>query len=200
MCSVLAEIKKIISRYPSCMYLQLGVIWELAKAGLTSALTLTTLWADSADDKLRICFLFFLENWIWNCHIQFSRKNKKKIQNAVCWKFYPACKVLKMYRSNLKSSSTANSFLLRVVPLVFSGCTWVCVCKIYPKYLDRLYIALVKALFFNPKVLIFFLFLHENICCGYSLETPRWGASNEYPQHTFSWRNKKNIYQIPSLI
>ena len=26
-------------------------------------------------------------------------------------------------------------------------------------------IALVKALFFNPKVLIFFLFLHENICC-----------------------------------
>ena len=26
-------------------------------------------------------------------------------------------------------------------------------------------IALVKALFFNPKVLIFFLFLHKNICC-----------------------------------
>ena len=24
----------------------------------------------------------------------------------------------------------------------------------------------------NPKVLIFFLFLHENICCGYSLEAP----------------------------
>ena len=33
-------------------------------------------------------------------------------------------------------------------------------------------IALVKALFFNPKVLIFFLFLHENICYGYSLEVP----------------------------
>ena len=27
---------------------------------------------------------------------------------------------------------------------------------------------------------IFFLFLNENICCGYSLEAPRWGASNEY--------------------
>ena len=25
----------------------------------------------------------------------------------------------------------------------------------------------------------------------YSLEAPRWGASNEYPQHMFSWRNKK---------
>ena len=52
---------------------------------------------------------------------------------------------------------------------------------------------------------IFFLFLNENICCGYSLEVPwkhmlcyslevPWlGSSNEYPQHMFSWRNKKNI-------
>ena len=45
----------------------------------------------------------------------------------------------------------------------------------------------------NPKVLIFFLFLHENICCGYSLEAPRGGASNEYPQHMFSWRIRKKI-------
>ena len=37
--------------------------------------------------------------------------------------------------------------------------------------------------FFNPKVLIFFLFLHENLCCGYSLKAPWQGASNEYPQH-----------------
>ena len=27
----------------------------------------------------------------------------------------------------------------------------------------------------------------------YSLEAPRWGASNEYPQYMFLWRNKKNI-------
>ena len=38
-----------------------------------------------------------------------------------------------------------------------------------------------------------FLFLHKKICCGYSLEAPRWGASNEYPQHMFLLRNKKNI-------
>ena len=36
-----------------------------------------------------------------------------------------------------------------------------------------------------------FLFLHENICCGYSLEASRQGASNEYPQCMFSRRNKK---------
>ena len=32
---------------------------------------------------------------------------------------------------------------------------------------------------------IFFLFLSENICCGYSLEAPHRGASDEYPQHMF---------------
>ena len=41
--------------------------------------------------------------------------------------------------------------------------------------------------------IIFFLFLHEYICCGYSLEMPRQGASNEYPQHMFLLRNKKDI-------
>ena len=28
---------------------------------------------------------------------------------------------------------------------------------------------------------LFFLCLHENICCEYSLEEPHWGTSNEYP-------------------
>ena len=38
----------------------------------------------------------------------------------------------------------------------------------------------------------FFLFLHKKICCGYSLEAPRRGASNEYPQHMFSWRTREH--------
>ena len=49
-------------------------------------------------------------------------------------------------------------------------------------------------------MLISFLFLNKNICCGYSLEAPQRGASNEYPQHMFSLRNKKNIMWIPPLI
>ena len=36
------------------------------------------------------------------------------------------------------------------------------------------------------------LFLHINICCGYSLESPRRGDSNEYPQHMFLWRTIEN--------
>ena len=39
----------------------------------------------------------------------------------------------------------------------------------------------------------FFLFFKENICCGFSLEEPHWGASNEYLQHIFSSRNKKTV-------
>ena len=49
----------------------------------------------------------------------------------------------------------------------------------------------------------FSLFLHKNLCCGYSLESPRRGDSNEYPQHMFLWRTDENypsiINQIPSL-
>ena len=48
---------------------------------------------------------------------------------------------------------------------------------------------LVQPRFTCPKILIFFLFLKENIFCGYSLEAPHWGASNEYPQHMFYLRN-----------
>ena len=32
----------------------------------------------------------------------------------------------------------------------------------------------------------FFLFLHQNVCCGYSLEAPQWVPSNEHPQHVFT--------------
>ena len=38
----------------------------------------------------------------------------------------------------------------------------------------------------------FFLFLLQNICCGYSFELPWQGVSSEY-QHIFSSRNKNNI-------
>ena len=35
----------------------------------------------------------------------------------------------------------------------------------------------------------------QNIDCGYLLELPWWGSSNEYPQSTLLSRNKKiNVY------
>ena len=39
---------------------------------------------------------------------------------------------------------------------------------------------------------MFFLISTQNIDCGYSLEPPRRGGSNEYPQSMFLSSNKKN--------
>ena len=39
---------------------------------------------------------------------------------------------------------------------------------------------------------IFFHISAQNIYCGYSLQPPRRGGSNEYPQPLFLSRNKKN--------
>ena len=46
--------------------------------------------------------------------------------------------------------------------------------------------------------MIFFHISAQNIDCGYSLEPPRRGGSNEYPQSMFLSRNKKNdVYMYP---
>ena len=39
-----------------------------------------------------------------------------------------------------------------------------------------------------------FLIFAQNIDCGYTLEPPRRGGSNEYPQSMFWSKNKKNMY------
>ena len=45
---------------------------------------------------------------------------------------------------------------------------------------------------FQIKTLDTFYISAQNIDCGYSLEPPRRGGSNEYPQSMFLSRNKKN--------
>ena len=45
---------------------------------------------------------------------------------------------------------------------------------------------------FRIKILIFFHISAQNIDCGYSLEPPRRGGSNEYPHSMFLSRNKEN--------
>ena len=60
-------------------------------------------------------------------------------------------------------------------------------------YSNMLKISPPKTENYPIKTLIFFIFLLKNIDCGYSLEPPRRGGSNEYPQSMFLSRNKKNI-------
>ena len=40
----------------------------------------------------------------------------------------------------------------------------------------------------------FFLIFPQNIDCGYTLEPPHLGGSNEYPQSMFYSKNKKKKY------
>ena len=47
---------------------------------------------------------------------------------------------------------------------------------------------------FQPKIFATFLIFAQNIDCGYTLELPRRGGSNEYPQSMFWSKNKKNRY------
>ena len=51
-----------------------------------------------------------------------------------------------------------------------------------------------------PRTLYIFLISRQKHVCGYSLEAPRRGASNEYPQHMFWSSNKKTVYLILALI
>ena len=54
---------------------------------------------------------------------------------------------------------------------------------------------------FQLKNFDIFLILAQKIDCGYTLEPPRRGSSNEYPQSMFWSKNKKNRYTpaYPSL-
>ena len=63
-----------------------------------------------------------------------------------------------------------------------------CTCNVYPLK-PHFYIAKLGFAGVN----LFFLFLLQNIDCGYSLEPPRRGGSNVYPQSMFLSKNKKNI-------
>ena len=60
----------------------------------------------------------------------------------------------------------------------------------------------VKIENFTRTILIFFLIFAQNIDCGYTLEPPRRGSSNEYPQSMF-WSKIRKIglpLHIPILL
>ena len=48
-------------------------------------------------------------------------------------------------------------------------------------------------LIFAQNIDVFLIFA-QNIDCGYMLEPPQRGGSNEYPQSMFWSKNKKNMY------
>ena len=55
-------------------------------------------------------------------------------------------------------------------------------------------VKVVKNENFPLKIFDIFLIFAQNIDCGYTLEPPHRGGSNEYPQSMFWSKNKKNRY------
>ena len=60
------------------------------------------------------------------------------------------------------------------------------------KYMYIEYFTAKNWKFSDKKILIIFKFLLKTIDCGYPLEPPRRGGSNEYPQSMVLSRNKRN--------
>ena len=71
-----------------------------------------------------------------------------------------------------------------------------------PMQYTEIFKVVKKMKIFSRKNLIFFLIFAQNIDCGYTLEPPRRGCSNEYPQFMFWIKNKKNRYTpaYPSFV
>ena len=59
-----------------------------------------------------------------------------------------------------------------------------------PCNIQRSIFKVVKNENFQPKNVDIFLIFAQNIDCGYTLELPRRGGSNEYPQSMFWIKNK----------
>ena len=64
--------------------------------------------------------------------------------------------------------------------------------------MNRYFLAL-KIENFQLKNFDIFLIFAQNIDCGYTLEPPRRGGSNEYPQSMFWSKNKKKYPCIPQF-
>ena len=58
-----------------------------------------------------------------------------------------------------------------------------------PMQYTKTFLAL-KIKYFRLKIVDIFLIFPQNIDCGFSLEPPRQGGSNEYPQFMF-WSKKQ---------
>ena len=74
--------------------------------------------------------------------------------------------------------------------LKFQACSkrWLLRKRAYSKYIEK---STTKNWKFSDKNFVIFHISAQNIHCGYSLEPPRRGGSNKYPQSMFLSRNKK---------
>ena len=92
---------------------------------------------------------------------------------------------------------TPSKYCNNLVLLRFKGFfLLICISLIFREHYENTPIQIVYRKFHlqkqNFQIQNFFHISAQNIGCGYSLESPRRGGSNEYPQSMFLSRNKKN--------
>ena len=107
-----------------------------------------------------------METICMKCQILFSEKNKKDINLSSAEYVHRVLKVNRLISHKNIITSKAQANLVAAVCKAIKGIS---------SFLRR-----------ACTHKIFSLFLHENVCCGYLLEAPEWGTSNEYPQHVFT--------------
>ena len=115
---------------------------------------------------------------------------KVSIQNKVYSNVNNHSTIESNIHSNAEQSTSLNHMLPPYTCNSLSAdsvhITKTCPCNVYPLKL-HFYIAKLGYV----GVYLFFLFLLQNIDCGYSLEPPRRGGSNVYPQSMFSAKIRK---------
>ena len=91
------------------------------------------------------------------------------------------------------------SFLFEIMltskMMLFNACIWFLFTHYenLPMQYTEIF-SLVKFENFHDIIFDIFLIFAQNIDCGYTLEPPQRGGSNEYPQSMFWSKNKKNRY------
>ena len=86
-------------------------------------------------------------------------------------------------KRQIKQQQEKTNYILTLAKIII---TKTCLFKIYWNFYHK------KNENFQRKNSDIFHFSAQNIDCGYSLEPPRRGGSNEYPQSMFLSKNKKN--------
>ena len=130
-----------------------------------------------ADDNFILFFFFFFfrRKQVLTFHVNRlpSRRFTWNIKTCFIWKI----------KNESFRMSSATNFAWR-----FKGKHIICPCFIYNIWSES---------FSTPKYWYSFLFLHENICCGYSLEVPWWGTSKSTHNICFCGEIRKMFTWYP---
>ena len=115
-----------------------------------------------------------------DCYHALSLTDRGKFNHA-----RPQCTLIvqsqyKTYQTMGLLNKSCGSISLQWPPCRMQFIRKTCPCKVYPL---KLHFYIVKLGY--AGVYLFFLFLLQNIDCGYSLEPPCRGGSNVYPQSMF---------------